>query len=75
MVVTIPGDRARTGATPDPASLRVVGQDVIVATHPFGQRTARWYQPDQQEVGPRGEGTAIYVSASEAYPTTAPSSP
>jgi hypothetical protein len=51
VVITIPGDLARNGAEPDPAPLRVLGQDVIVGTNPFGQRALRWYQADGREVG------------------------
>jgi hypothetical protein len=51
VVITMPGDRARNGATPEPEPLRVLGHDVILATDPFGQRTARWHQPDGREVG------------------------
>lgn len=49
--ITMPGDRARNGATPDPTPVRVQGSEVILATDPFGQRTARWYQADGREVG------------------------
>jgi hypothetical protein len=51
VVITIPGDMARNGATPEPSPLRVLGQDVMVGTNPVGQRVLRWYQPDGREVG------------------------
>lgn len=50
-VITMPGDRARSGATPEPAPLAVLGQDLIVVTDPFGQRNVRWTQADGQDVG------------------------
>ena len=51
VVITMPGDRARAGATPEPAPLRVLGQDLFVANDPFGQRIVRWTQPDGRDVG------------------------
>ncbi len=51
VVITMPGDLARNGARPDPSPIQVLGHDVTLATDPFGQRTARWYQADGREVG------------------------
>lgn len=51
VVITMPGDRARSGATPEPVPLRVLGQDLTVATDPFGQRNLRWTQKDGRDVG------------------------
>lgn len=51
VVVVLPADRARAGATPEPAPLRALGQDVAVSVDPMGQRVLTWTQPDGRTVG------------------------